>query len=340
MIQKKWTRLLLLSVAIILYGFAIFFCRSAKKDADLTYIVLSQNLGAASAQEIFAQEQLLADSVGFCFWGEAAAQRVTCRETGGMAQVTLVLLSGNPELMGAGALAWQNGCFIDEGTAQKLFGTKLCGGQTLWLDDVPYQVLGTIRTDQPTMLTAAEEKDGRLLNRCILWVPAESGRQIASQFLMRWGLQGKVIDFYPLWVMCHNLLLLLPGILLIAVFIHCAKRVRRIFSEQDVSFSLLPVLLKPMLFLLAEVCLFAFLGSRILIPEDLIPSRWSDFSFWGKWLENQKDNFRLVMLTPMGNTHLQMMLDMVKSLVSNIVSGLLALSMRRRRPNANSDDRR
>lgn len=338
MTGKKWARVLLLLLVIVLYGSAMLFCRSAKKDADRTYIALSQNLDAAGAQEIFAQEQLLADSVGFCFWGEGATQRVTCKETGGMAQVTPVFLSGNPELLAAGVLAWQEGCLIDEGTAQKLFGTNQCGGQTLWMDGMPYQVLGTIPTDQPTMLTVAGEQDGAVLNRCILWVPAERGGQIAPQFLMRWGLQGTLIDFYPLWVLCHNLLLLPPGILLMALFVHWAKRIRGLFSEHGVSFSLVPPLLRPMLCLLAAGCLLAFLGSRVLILPDMIPSRWSDFSFWGTWLEGQKDNFRLVMLTPMRNTHLQMMPDMVKSLVSTLASGLLALRMRRRRPNADSAD--
>ena len=340
MLRKNWIRFLLLLVVIVLYGFAIFFCQSAKKSADLTYIILSQNIDATVAEEIFAQEQILTDSVGFCFWGEATTQMVSCKETGGIAQVTQVLLSGNPGLMGAGVLAWLDGCFIDEGTAQKLFGTDLCGGQTLWQEDVPYRVFGTISTYRPTMLTVAAEKDGAVLNRCVLSVPAESGEQIASQFMMRWGLQGELIDFYPLWTLCHNLLLLFQWIILIVAFVYGVKKIRTTPFEDGFSLAHIPVLIKPALFLLVVVCLFAFLGSRIIILRDMIPSRWSDFSFWGDWLETQEENFRLVILTPMGNTHLQMMLDMVKSLVCTIVSGLLALKIVRRLRHENTSDRR
>lgn len=336
---KIWRRALL-GLAAALYGLGCFFCQSAKKEADLTYLALSQNIGAARAGEIWAREQELPEPVGFCFWGEVPGQRVSCRETGGMAQVTQVCLSGNPELAGAGALAWQTGCLIDEGTAQRLFGTSLCGGQTLWKGDAAYPVLGTLPGDRPAMVTIAEETDGMVLDRCILAVPAERGGQSASGFLMRWGLQGKRVDFYLLWVFCYDLLLLTPGIFLIAVFVGCAKRIRGIVSEYGVSFSLLSALGKPMLLFLTAGCLLAFLGSRVRIPKDMIPSRWSDFSFWGNWLDRQKENFRLVMLTPMGNTHLQMMLDMVKSLVSTIASGFLALCIIRRRPHADFDDRR
>ena len=337
--RKNWTRFLLLPVVIVLYSFAIFFSQTAKKNADLTYIILAQNIDSTTAEEIFAQEKTLTDSVGFCFWGEAETQTVTCEETGGIARVSKVILSGNPGLMGAGILAWQDGCFIDKGTAQKLFGTDTCGGQTLWQNDIPFRVFGTIETFEPTMLTIAGHTDGSILNRCVLSVPAESGKQIASAFMIRWGLQGNLVDFYPLWTMCHNLLLLAPAILLIAAFIWGVRKIRTIHGENGFSASQIPILIKPALFLLSVICLFLFLASQFIVLQDMIPSRWSDFSFWGNWLETQEENFRHVMLTPMGNAHLQMMLNMLKSLICTIASVLLALKMIRRQNHANTSDR-
>lgn len=335
--KGKWIRFGMLLAAAVLYIGAVFFCQSAKEDANLTYIVLSQNIDAAAAEEIFEGEKLLEDSVGFCLWGEAATQMVSCKETGSIAGVTQVLLSGNPGLMDAGVLAWRDGCFIDEATAQKLFGTADCGGQTLWQDDVPYQVFGTISALQPAMLTVAAEKDGAVLNRCVLSVTAENGAQAASQFLMRWGLQGELIDFYPIWAAVHNFLLLLPGIFLLRVFLYGVKDIRRILFADGFQAS---STVKPAILLITTGCLLAFLGSRIIILPDMIPSRWSDFSFWGSWLEAQEENLRQVMLTPMGNTHLQMMLNMVKSLLSSTAALLLTLWALRRQENANTADRR
>lgn len=322
MTKGKWIRFGMLLTAAVLYLWAVFFCQSAKEDADLTYLVLSRNISAAEAEEIFEQEKILADSVGFCFWGEAATQTVSCKETGGIAQVTQVLLSGNPGLMGAGVLAWQDGCFVDEDTAQKLFGTTDCGGQTLWQNDVQYRVFGTISAFRPTMLTVAAQKDGAVLNRCVLSVTAESGAQAASQFLMRWGLPGIRIDFYPLWVFLHNFLLLLPGILLLIRFLSGAKEIRKILFADGFQVSSIG---KPAILLISTGCLLCFLGSRIIILPDMIPSRWSDFSFWGSWLEAQQENFRQVLLTPMGNAHLQMMLNMVKSMVCSTAAFVLML---------------
>lgn len=309
-------RSLLLLPATVLYCLGALFCQSVKADADLTYILLSQSIGAARAEEIFRQEALLADSVGVCFWGEAGKQTVSCKETGGAAQVTQVLLSGNPALMDAGVLAWQDGCFLDEDTARKLFGTALCGEQTLWRDGRPCRVFGTVPALQPTMLTVAAEKDGSVLNRCVLSVPAESAERIAGQFLLRWGLQGELVDFYPVWALVHNFLLLFPGVLLLRGLADGAKRFEALpFPDR----------IRPGLFLLTVLCLLCFLGSRVVILQVMIPSRWSDFSFWSQFLEAQEENFRLIMLTPMGDRHLQMLLDMVKSLACSIAAFVLAL---------------
>lgn len=336
MTKGKWIRFGVLLIAAVLYSWAIFFCQSAKEDANLTYIALSQSIDATAAEEIFEGEKLLPDSVGFCFWGEAATQTVFCKETGSLAQVTQVLLSGNPGLMGSENLTWQDGCFIDEDTAQKLFGTADCGGQTLWQEDVPYQVFGTISAFQPTMLTVAAQKDGAVLNRCVLSVTAESGAQAASQFLMRWGLQGKLINFYPIWTAVHNFLLLLPGILLLRVFVCGIKEIRKLPFADGFPVSSIA---KPAILFIATGCLLAFLGSQIIILPDMIPSRWSDFSFWGTWLEAQQKNFRQVLMTPMGNVHLQMMLDMVKSILSSTAALLLTLWALRRQDDANTADR-
>lgn len=304
-------KILWLLAAVILYGFGFFFCQSAKEDAFLTYLLLTEPIDAAQAEDIFTQESELADSVGFCFWGERNTQWVSCKETGGIAEVTQVLLFGNPGLMDAGVLAWQEGCFLDEATAQNLFGTSDCFEQSVWCDGRQYRVFGTISAIQPTMLSVAESTDGLVLNRCVLNVTAETGQQTAQQFLLRWGLQGELIDFYPLWVAVYDFLLILPLFLIFQIYFRGKSRTQ---SRG-----------KRTILLLTTICLLIFLGSRIIFLPDMFPSRWSDFSFWGNWWEAQQENFRLVLATPMGERHLQMLLDMVKSVVCTMASLVLTV---------------
>lgn len=300
----------------------------------MVHIVLERGVDTAAAEAIFSQEEA-DDPVGFCFWGEREGQTVSCLETRARAQVTLVSLSGNPELMGAGCLAWQKGCLIDEGTAQTLFGTTLCGGQSLLRDGVACRVLGTVHALRPTMMTMAESGDS--MNRCVLALPAENGKTLGEQFLLRWGLAGTVMDFYPMLALTGNLLLLFPAILLLRVCCRLGKDWRKLSLGGIVD--QLPLLGRAVLALGLAAGTFWLLAKRLVIPPDMIPSRWSDFSFWGKWLEGQKVNFFRILFTPLGSGQLQMLLNMVKSMGASTASAILALWPVRRSGNADIADR-
>ena len=336
--KEKRIRIMMLLAAVVLYIRAVSFCNYAKKDADLLHIVLARGMDGVMAESIFLQERELDDPVGFCFWGESKNQLVSCAETGAFTQVTNVLLSGNPGLMGAESLTWQTGCLIDEATAQTLFGTVQCKNQVLWRDGVSYQVLGTVSTLRPTMLAIAAAEDGNVLNRCVLSVPAEKGSVLGRQFLMRWGLQGSILDFFPIWALTNDLLLLLPGIFLLAFAGTLRKDWRKLTFSGVFSGTQLRLLMKMVPAFLVATGAVWFLGSRLIIPQDMIPSRWSDFSFWGNWWEAQKENLMQILFTPMGNGQLQMMRNMIKSMVNSTAAAMLALWKVRRRDDADITD--
>lgn len=334
--RKKRSRCYQLLAGVVLYIWAIFSWSVAGQNEDLVHIVLEQGIDAAAAEVIFSREEA-DDPVGFCFWGERDRQTVSCLETGASAQVTLVSLSGNPELIGAGCLVWQKGCLIDEETAQTLFGTTLCGGQSLLRDGVACRVLGTVPALRPTMITMAKNEDS--LNRCVLALPAENGKTLGEQFLLRWGLVGTVMDFYPFLALTENLLLLFPAILLLTACCRLGKGWRKLSLHGILLGNQLPLLGKIVLALGLAAGTFWLLTKHLVIPPDMISSRWSDFSFWGKWLEGQKVNFFRILFTPLGSGQLQMLLNMVKSMGASTAAAILALWSVRRQDNADIADR-
>lgn len=317
-------KILQILAGAILYVCAVYFCLSAKEDANCTYLLLSDPIDATRAEDIFFKEATLEQPVGFCFWGELDNQWVSCKETGGILEVTKVLLSGNPGLLDAAELTWKQGCFLDETTAQTLFGTTACSEQTVWYHERSYRVFDTISAQKPTMLTVAEESDGPILNRCVLNVPVETGKHTAQQFLLRWGLVGNVIDYYPLWVALYDHLLILPGILVFEIYFYGRIRTQRRGKRMILLFTIISLVL--------------VLASKIRFLPDMFPSRWSDFSFWGNWWEGQRYNFQLVLRTQMGERHLQMVMNMVKSILSSTASILLSLWILRRQKYADTAD--
>ena len=171
----------------------------------------------------------------------------------------------------------------------------------------------------------------------MLALPAENGKTLGEQFLLRWGLAGTVMDFYPMLALTGNLLLLFPAILLLRVCCRLGKDWRKLSLGGIVD--QLPLLGRAVLALGLAVGTFWLLAKRLVIPPDMIPSRWSDFSFWGKWLNEQKRNFFQILFTPLGSEQLQMLLNMVKSMVASTASAILALWPVRRSGNADIADR-
>ena len=322
-------KILQLSALIVLYGAAIFFCFSARGYADKVCLLLEDPIDSARAEEIFSQESALADPIGFCFWGEADTVSISCAATGGAAEVKQFLLSGNPALLGAGVLAWQEGCFLDQKTAQSLFGTDDCHAQMIQMEGRKYSVLGTISMVQPTVLGTTEAADGAVLTRCILAAQAENGKEAASQFMIRWGLQGNTIDFYALWAATFNILLILPFLLVLRIVFYDIRKIRS---------SSFPGRIEYLLKLVVLIGILIGLWKQIIILPDMIPVRWSDFSFWGRWWDRQWKNFQMVLRTPMSEAHLQMMFDMVKSIVSTTAALLLSMWIFRRHTDEDTAD--
>lgn len=321
--MKKFFRLFVLLAAAAVYTWAVVFWGLARENGNGVHILLAQEVSAATGEAILSRQED-EDSVAFCFWGENERQTVSCRETGRCAQVTQIFLWGNPELMGAGCLQWQEGCLIDEATAQTLFGTSLCGGQTLFYNGEALRVCGSVCAPRPIMLILA--KKGQSMNRCVLALPAENGKTLGKQFLLQWGLSGTVMDFYPLLTLTENLLLLFPGILLLGL---CC-RLGQGWRELSLAEIPLPLLGRVALSLALGAGTLWLLTKRLVIPQDFIPSRWSDFSFWGNWWKGQRENLMLILSTPLGSGQLQMLLNMVKSMGASTASAMLALWARRR----------
>ena len=290
-------------LAAALYAASLLFAHAAEQKGNGICLLLDRGVTAAEAAELSRREQETEEPLGFCFYAVSEDATLRCPDTGRAAQVTVVPLYGNGGLLGAEALSWQEGCLLDKQTAQALFGTDYLGAQEVMLEGKNRAALGTVPLETPTALVSTGEDT--VLDRCILAGWDENGAQTAEQFLLRHGLTGEILNFYPLLVFTKNLTLLPLWALLALV---C----RRIGDKS-----------KRLAWLTALVGV-VLLGSRVIVPKDAIPSMWSDFSFWGSWFQSQKENLTAILMASPGEWALQMELDMVKSVICTLAGTLAA----------------
>lgn len=308
-------RLVLLTLGVLLYGWGVLCCQEAGTGMGLTEVRLTQSVDVQRAAEILENETSEDVPLRFCLRGRGGEETVSGELTGVSRRVQIEYLAGNSELLGWGGLAWEKGCLIDEATARALFGTEICGGQTLLWQGESCPVLGTVSGSQARLLVMAREEDGAVLDHCLL--EGEDG----EGFLLRHGLEGRVLDLAPFWALTRNLLLVMPCLVLLTLAARLGKGWKGLNLRQ--LRTQWKGLVKITISLgLAGVAVW-LVKAYIVIPADMIPSRWSDFSFWGSWWESQRENLSALQSAQPWEERLQMAENMVKSMGSALGSTLL-----------------
>lgn len=284
-----------LCAALLLYLFAVR--SNVRVQARAGYAAAFLSGGAVTAEEagqICEAEAKQEQPAAVCFFGEQPDLSLSCRETGGEAVVDQIPVVGNAELLvpGSNALAFQkNGCYLDTETARALFGTDEVAGQIVRSGDQSWQVLGTFDSLQKEMLCVAG--DGALNRILLSTVEQKQSRAGLEQLLLRAGLTGDVVDFAVLSALIQDLQLMVPLLL----FIRFAGRLLEGWKVR----RRLPVTAG-----ISLVGLF-ILSKNARIPADLIPTQWSDFSFWSVTWIRQKQNFLLILQSAAGEASLDML---------------------------------
>lgn len=313
---------------------AVRLSMTAQRSADISVVILEkQAISAGQAADLLEQEQQRETPQGSCFWGEFPGMQLSCKETGGTAVAAVVVTAGNPELIvpGTAALAYQeNGCFLDTQTAAELFGTMKAAGQTVWYDGVSYVVYGTFESLNRMMVRQASETDGETLDMISVYLKGETSStspssRSAEEFLMRCSLEGEVTDYIFLNAAVHDFLFLLP--LMLAVWI-IRDQLSQARGSTSRSLKTVSLLTAAVVFTAALVLVV----QNFQIPADMIPTKWSDFSFWETWWKGQRKNLLLLLGTAQGEAQLALLWNLLLSVLCNVCAvfaGILFLDSQR-----------
>lgn len=306
----RYWKYIKLCAALLLYLAAVRSNAHVQARAGYAAAFLNDRaVTAKEAEQICEAEAEQEYPAAICFFKEQPDTSLFCRETGEASVVNQIRITGNAELLmyGSNALSFRkNGCYLDTATARVLFGTDKVAGQTVRSGDQSWQVLGVFDSLQKEMFCVAEEKT--ILDRILLLSSDYGrGRDELEQLLLRNGLGGDVVDFTVVTAMVQDLLLIAPLLLLA-----CAAK------------WLIKALPGPGLRLAATVVFglagLWYLTGNLHIPPDLIPTRWSDFSFWSTTWMQQRQNFLLILKSAAGEASLDMLWYAMCAVLENLLA--------------------
>ena len=213
----------------------------------------------------------------------------------------------------AGAVLASNdkdGCVIDKDTALELFGSENCVGSELTAGEKQYQVRGVTSWKEHMLLVRPLEKD--LLCTLVL-LRSREGQSLEgamSGFLMGNGLSGTLVD--DSWL--DVILPWFPAAFLVMFTIAVSDWMSRwlIYSDSveksvsvrqtggccNTSRNLQRVFLVGIRILLYGACLFFSVRLLMKIPQNWLPDKWSDFSFWPMKIQKTMEAFQWYIMFP------------------------------------------
>lgn len=177
------------------------------------------------------------------------------------------------------------GCVIDEKTAYDLFRNKNVVGNTITYDSKQYVIRGIVKSKEQVVIMINEDKNASFLN---LEMKIENGTGIAAiNFLNDYQLTSDYItvlegSFYA--KLLYNTAIFPAFFIWLCLVTFFLKRV---YKKRN---NLLQCLFYSMICVL--ICYICLKSARPYFPDRWIPTRWSDFDFWNRFMKEWKEKWR------------------------------------------------
>ncbi len=260
----------------------------------------------AEEEEGGAQKELGSDGAlpALCIWGQEEGVTLENKNLSRAAVANAILLCGNPGLVLDGcqlpAQGDVEGCVLSEEAAWALFGSSQVVGKEVSYGEASYKIRQVVPIQGNVVAFQAGKQQGASAggqgNGGLAQAQADGGtevldrvtakkqegltsRSLAEKLSIQYGLSARLLDLELLRGISGGCMLLVPITICVcfcAFLLHLYRRQEGMLGKAAMVGACM----------LLAVISFLFLKSQVRIPEDYIPSRWSDFAFWsGLWRE-------------------------------------------------------
>lgn len=275
----------------------------------------------------------------FCIWGQKDGVSITNQDLERNVQADEILLCGNPELVFEDCRMLDredtDGCLVDEKTAWELFGSLDVTGQRLTCEGKDYTIRGVIPGNKkvfahmvdgsqpaPQTETRAEAEEPALensLDRITLQrLEGKSIQELYLEWSSRYNVFAKLMDLELLQGISGCCMLLMPTTLCICLLWYLCRRFRK--TEQLWQKAGIAGLA-----LLVFIGFGFFLKHRVRIPDEYIPTRWSDFSFWSRLWKEKWEAVQLLLQMPKADVDYGWMEGLMRMAGFGVLSEILLL---------------
>lgn len=259
---------------------------------DVLCLQSGEGLQAGDIRRMKREQGEESSFADFVLWGEGGRDFLRNEGTKRSCQTEIFYLCGSSRLLYPGEKVLdeedREGCLIGRKAAYELFGTDRVQGCTVYLGETAYRIQGVLAEDSCRLYVRAP--DDCSLNLVTARIFEDQTYQEVEQILLTsYGISGTRLEFGLLSQIAGIGSLALWAALGIGTYLILGALERRLNMEQKwkkrlVGFSFLALWI-----------LFAV--RRWPIPEEYLPSRWSDFDFFANLWEEKREALFLLLET-------------------------------------------
>lgn len=246
------------------------------------------------------------EPLSYAVWGTEGMHLLENQDLGRSTRVEVYAVEGNSQLLLSstamldGTIA--NGCLLGERAAQDLFGVADATGLAITMDGKTYRVLGMLNQKAQGAVFSAEDLQASRLDRMTIQTSENSTLSVLEQ-TVEWktGFTGTAFDYRfmisVVGLLSAGLCILLWLWLLRLMFTEWREYRKQYMAHAEYyknGYRIAPAYIKGTAVRIACIAgvilvMVFFLRSHAKIPEDMIPTKWSDFAFWSRWFADKAE---------------------------------------------------
>lgn len=261
----------------------------------------------------------------YCIWGQKEGVILTNNSLSRSVLADAVLFCGNPELLFGGyrlpGRKDSQGCLVDEELAWELFGGLEVVGEEVSYEGESYTIRKVIAGKDRVFAfqVGGQPEEDKIMNRITMQRPeGKSLRDLELIWDSQEGMSVTVLDLELLRGISGLCVLLLP-------VTSCIYFLWRLFGQYREQKKPVWKMAVAALAMLSSVSFFILLKKRVDIPDDYIPTRWSDFSFWADLWNRKREAVKLLMQMVKTDLDYGWMEDFMEALGFGLLAETIAL---------------
>lgn len=308
---------LILGVSLLCFGAGVISIGQAGSRDEYLDATLREPLTGDSVKSVLDGEEQADEAYSVVFWREQQADRIEWKGFGRSSSGAVLHTAGQSGLLAAGGILPEesaDACLVSEALARELFGTVNPGEAAITIGAKEYQVKGVVAGEQKFVIAPGDDQG---FNRMRVRIPeGKRKEQVGELLASRYGFTAEPLSYYLVRGFSWIVVCLTP----LAIFLHFVGWSIRSGKQQQRLGNKLIFYGAALLALVWGIWLVA---ANIEIPLDMVPTKWSDFSFWEQMLENKNKELQLLLQT--GKTIIDQ--PLLSGCYRGIVLGVISLGL-------------